>query len=175
MEPADANCINGGTKIEVGLDANNNGVLEAIEVNNNLTKYICNGSQGAIVNHFSQYYGSSFGTAAVTIASRSIVANTPVNINGYWNCFGNDSGTVYFEDENGNTINIPIFYNLNCSGNGSSYSASGGGNTISLNGSYNGSCSSFFNGYFMPTINMTLKVKAKANSGSGSVGFTLTQ
>jgi hypothetical protein len=43
-EPAGANCVNGGTKIEVGLDSNNNGLLDAREVNNSLTKYVCNGN-----------------------------------------------------------------------------------------------------------------------------------
>jgi hypothetical protein len=43
-EPAGANCANGGTKIEVGLDANNDGVLNSGEINSSLTKYVCNGS-----------------------------------------------------------------------------------------------------------------------------------
>jgi hypothetical protein len=43
-EPAGANCANGGTKIEVGLDANNDGVLNSGEINSTLTKYVCNGS-----------------------------------------------------------------------------------------------------------------------------------
>lgn len=43
IEAAGANCANGGTKIEVGLDANSNGILDSGEVNNSLTKYICNG------------------------------------------------------------------------------------------------------------------------------------
>lgn len=42
-EPTGANCANGGTKIEVGLDTNNNGVLDISEVNSSLTKYVCNG------------------------------------------------------------------------------------------------------------------------------------
>ena len=46
-EPAGANCFNGGTKIEYGLDANNNGTLDAGEVNATLTKYVCNGATGA--------------------------------------------------------------------------------------------------------------------------------
>ena len=45
-EPAGVNCATGGTKIEVGLDANNNGILEASEINASQTKYICNGAQG---------------------------------------------------------------------------------------------------------------------------------
>ena len=46
-EPAGANCTNGGTKIETGLDANSNGVLDAGEVNASQTKYVCNGQVGS--------------------------------------------------------------------------------------------------------------------------------
>lgn len=46
-EPAGVNCATGGTKVEVGLDTNSNGVLDASEVNTALTKYICNGAVGA--------------------------------------------------------------------------------------------------------------------------------
>jgi hypothetical protein len=42
-EPAGANCANGGTKIETGLDANGNGTLETGEINVAQTKYVCNG------------------------------------------------------------------------------------------------------------------------------------
>jgi len=43
-EPAGANCTNGGTKIETGLDVNANGILDAGEVNASQTKYVCNGN-----------------------------------------------------------------------------------------------------------------------------------
>lgn len=43
VEPAGANCTSGGTKIEVGLDANKNGLLDDNEVNATQTKYVCNG------------------------------------------------------------------------------------------------------------------------------------
>jgi hypothetical protein len=43
-EPVGANCTNGGTKIETGLDINLNGILDAGEVNSSQTKYICNGN-----------------------------------------------------------------------------------------------------------------------------------
>ncbi len=43
-EAAGSNCTSGGVKHEYGLDANNNGVLDAGEVNSALTKYVCNGS-----------------------------------------------------------------------------------------------------------------------------------
>jgi hypothetical protein len=46
-EPAGANCTNGGTKIETGLDANGNGVLDVSEVNASQTQYVCNGQNSA--------------------------------------------------------------------------------------------------------------------------------
>ena len=47
VEPAGANCATGGTKVETGLDANNNGVLDAGEVLAAQTTYVCNGAGGA--------------------------------------------------------------------------------------------------------------------------------
>ena len=44
-EPGD-NCTNGGVKIEVGEDANFNGVLDTDEIDDSLTKYLCNGNDG---------------------------------------------------------------------------------------------------------------------------------
>ena len=46
-EPTGANCATGGVKIEYGLDANSNGILDAVEINTTLTKYVCNGATGA--------------------------------------------------------------------------------------------------------------------------------
>jgi hypothetical protein len=46
-EPAGANCTAGGTKVETGLDANNNGLLDLAEINAAQTTYVCNGIQGA--------------------------------------------------------------------------------------------------------------------------------
>jgi hypothetical protein len=46
-EVAGANCSTGGMKVEYGLDANSNGVLDATEINSTLTKYVCNGATGA--------------------------------------------------------------------------------------------------------------------------------
>jgi hypothetical protein len=47
LETAGANCTNGGVKVESGLDANNNGILDPAEVNALLTTYVCNGLTGA--------------------------------------------------------------------------------------------------------------------------------
>jgi hypothetical protein len=46
IESSGANCATGGVKIEYGLDANNNGILDAIEINSSLTQYVCNGATG---------------------------------------------------------------------------------------------------------------------------------
>jgi hypothetical protein len=49
-EPAGTNCTNGGTKIETGMDANGNGVLDAEEVDQ--TEYVCNGINTIPSNNF---------------------------------------------------------------------------------------------------------------------------
>jgi len=46
-EAAGANCATGGTRVDVGSDLNNNGTLDALEVNAALTKYVCNGAIGS--------------------------------------------------------------------------------------------------------------------------------
>ena len=45
-EAVGANCTSAGIKIEYGLDANNNGILDLSEINAALTKYVCNGANG---------------------------------------------------------------------------------------------------------------------------------
>jgi hypothetical protein len=59
-EPAGPNCTNGGTKIETGLDANNNGTLDASEINAAQTQYVCNGGNASNGQQFSniQVYSS---------------------------------------------------------------------------------------------------------------------
>lgn len=46
LEAAGGNCSTGGVKIEVGVDANSNGTLDASEVLTAMTRFICNGSTG---------------------------------------------------------------------------------------------------------------------------------
>jgi hypothetical protein len=70
IESAGANCSTGGVKIEYGLDANNNGILDAGEVNATLTKYVCNGATGAT---------GAQGPAGL-LTSGTNAGNTP-----YWN------------------------------------------------------------------------------------------
>ena len=61
IELAGGNCINGGVKVEVGLDSNSNGTLELSEINNSLTKYICNGANASSNGNFNHYIGELFG------------------------------------------------------------------------------------------------------------------
>jgi hypothetical protein len=44
-EPAGANCTNGGIKIDVGVDDNDDGALQATEIDQ--TIYVCDGADGA--------------------------------------------------------------------------------------------------------------------------------
>ena len=46
-ETVGVNCATGGVKLEYGLDANSNSVLDAGEINAALTKYVCNGATGS--------------------------------------------------------------------------------------------------------------------------------
>jgi hypothetical protein len=48
VELAGANCVAGGTKVETGLDANNNGVLDLAEINAAQTTFVCNGANVSI-------------------------------------------------------------------------------------------------------------------------------
>ena len=45
-EAAGDNCANGGVKIEVGEDINADGILDTDEVDDSLTRYVCNGVDG---------------------------------------------------------------------------------------------------------------------------------
>jgi uncharacterized protein (TIGR02145 family) len=79
-EPAGANCANGGTKIETGLDANGNGVLDAGEVNGSQTKYVCNGGDNFSSTLVDQYpMGSMFcgsGPTAIVDVTNPVTGKT---------------------------------------------------------------------------------------------------
>src|SRR5262245_28110265 len=45
-EPAGANCATGGMKFQAGVDANDDGVLQASEINPAETQFVCNGASG---------------------------------------------------------------------------------------------------------------------------------
>ncbi len=75
-------CPNGGIRIEVGLDLNDNGILEISEINNNQTKYICQTSQNTgrvfAINSQGTYQVPAGKTWTIT---NIIVGTTPPTIN----------------------------------------------------------------------------------------------
>jgi hypothetical protein len=85
VEPAGINCATGGTKVETGIDANNNGILEAGEVNSAQTTYVCNGATGTAGVQGPQGPAGPTGPQgaqgpAGSLANGSAAGNTP-----YWN------------------------------------------------------------------------------------------
>jgi len=85
VEPAGINCATGGTKVETGIDANNNGILEAGEVNAAQTTYVCNGATGTAGVQGPQGPAGPTGPQgaqgpAGSLANGSAAGNTP-----YWN------------------------------------------------------------------------------------------
>ena len=79
-EAAGANCTSGGVKIEYGLDANNNGILDLSEINATLTKYVCNGATGAT--------GASGATGPTGATGPQGIQGTPGSQNA-WSLTGN--------------------------------------------------------------------------------------
>ena len=66
-EAAGDNCANGGVKIEVGEDTNADGILDTDEVDDSLTRYVCNGTDGEDGS------GSGIGTIGGASAFMSLV------------------------------------------------------------------------------------------------------
>lgn len=60
-EPTGATCASGGFKMEFGLDSNSNGILDSSEINNTLTKYVCNGTNASSIGIFTHYIGELYG------------------------------------------------------------------------------------------------------------------
>ena len=125
-EPAGANCATGGTKVETGLDVNNNGVLDAGEVNASQTQYVCNGISG-LNNNFGIGVNAQHGYKVFTIDTFFIVNQSKlieVNLRGGNggngggnNCYnggfgGSGSGAKFFINvDQGDTIYIKVGIN----------------------------------------------------------------
>ena len=108
-ESAGANCTTGGVKLEYGLDANTNGVLDAGEINSALTKYVCNGAAGATGATGSQ---GPAGTTGATGPQGSTGATGPTGPQGPQGPAGSDAQTLSINGSqltisNGNTVTIP--------------------------------------------------------------------
>jgi hypothetical protein len=84
-EVAGANCTTGGVKLEYGIDANSNGVLDVSEINATLTKYVCNGLTGATGAQGIQGLPGQDGAPGTAgqngiLPNGAVAGNTP-----YWN------------------------------------------------------------------------------------------
>ena len=99
-EPAGANCENGGTKIEVGLDANSNGTLDTDEVDASQTQYICDGVDGEDGED-----GSGDGSGFLTCNESELLAKFTIHDSGNNEVYieTSDTGNYYYDpsqDEN---------------------------------------------------------------------------
>ena len=72
-EPVGANCANGGTKIETGLDINGNGILDVGEVNAGQTTFVC-GSQT------SSGFGLGFSNMQVFSSAGTFTWTCPIGV-----------------------------------------------------------------------------------------------
>ena len=85
LEAAGANCINGGVKVESGLDANNNGILDPAEVNALLTTFVCNGSAGAQGIQGLPGTNGTNGAVGATGPAGLLTSGTTAGNTTYWN------------------------------------------------------------------------------------------
>jgi len=122
---AGVNCSNGGYILEYGLDNNNNNLLDLGEINPSLTKYICNGDDGAI---------GPQGPIGLTGPAGATGPQGPIGLTGPAGATGNGF-------TNGSAINQLMFWNgsawtiLNPGTNGQVLSICGGNLTwTTLNG-----------------------------------------
>jgi microcystin-dependent protein len=105
-EAAGANCTNGGTKIETGLDANGNGVLDVGEITVAATTFVCNGSSsgggsGAVPS------GSIMAFAGSTIPTGWIICDgTEVSRVTYADLFASIA-TIWGQGNGTSTFNLP--------------------------------------------------------------------
>ncbi|MDA9876018.1 collagen-like protein [Flavobacteriaceae bacterium] len=94
------NCANGGVKIEVGEDTNADGILDVDEIDDSLTRYVCNGTDGedGADGGGSSGLGGGINSDSGFILSSNYpilgTLNSSTLISGDGNVFIND-GTIY--------------------------------------------------------------------------------
>ncbi len=77
-EPPGTNCPVGGIKLNVGLDTNSNGVLDANEVTN--TDYVCNGGSSDTIPSAPIFVAATPGDLQVTVQWNGVTGATAYNI-----------------------------------------------------------------------------------------------
>ncbi len=114
-EPAGVNCANGGIKIVVGLDSNNNGTLDTNEIVTNMTKYICNQAQslptGLNAGDVLTWNGSSWVTSS-SFSTASLPVLTTVTASGI-NQFNASSGGNISSDGGFSIIAKGVCWSIN--------------------------------------------------------------
>jgi hypothetical protein len=79
-ESAGAHCATGGSRLDAGLDANGNGLLDAAEITS--TQYVCNGATGtAGTNTLVQMSNEAAGTNCAN-GGKKVTAGADMNANG---------------------------------------------------------------------------------------------
>jgi hypothetical protein len=151
-ESAGVNCTNGGTKIETGLDANGNGVLDVGEVNVSQTKYVCNGTNTTTSSTQGVMVGISSSTTwtCPTGVTQIIVELWGGGGGGAYGQSGGNGGynrsTINVIPGNNYTVSIgnggnaAITAAANSNGMGATGGASSFGGVLSASGGIGGSC-----------------------------------
>ena len=176
-EPAGANCTNGGTKIETGLDANNNGILDVGEVNTGQTKYVCNGNNGSPGASAAQMNRVAFGSSGSWVCPNNVYQVT-VEL---WGAGGGASatqtggsggynrGTIAVIPGNSYSITVGVGGSASQNGGSSSFggvlSAQGGGGGVQGQFGGTGSNGAVIN---WPYIGGTSYLPSQAGLASGS-------
>jgi hypothetical protein len=128
-EPAGANCANGGTKIETGLDANSNSILDANEIDASLTQFICNTT--GIGGGFIPTQGVKLGFSSTTTWTCPIGVNQiQVEI---WGAGGGGGGRSYYYCGNTSSSSCGLPCACNNGGNKGGNGGNGGYNREVIN------------------------------------------
>jgi hypothetical protein len=110
-EPAGANCTYGGTKIETGLDANSNGVLDAGEINATSTKYVCVTNSIGTIRAGMVWLPSGLPMSAICLFS-SPMPNTNYTVTATPDAdfFGTSFSPIYIENRTVNGFTLKMRY-----------------------------------------------------------------
>jgi OmcA/MtrC family decaheme c-type cytochrome len=117
-EPAGVNCPNGGRKIEVGLDANGDGILQDAEVAPASTTYVCNGAAATNVGAKEQCLLCHGKGSMAAIADSHLGVTTPngglvVNITGVNSSVGGIAVSFTMKDARGGPVDALGVYSVN--------------------------------------------------------------